>query len=288
VPSETSSDKTLNSTVDGAWTAADPLSIAFRLVRATGEWQRLAGPLAALEVRDLGLAAASNGQLGAWQVRVAAPATVELDWHMHDLDFSFLYVLEGSIEIEHEAADRVTLARTDVGMIPALLRHRVVMSRDFEALVVIAPGDFQRLAISEGSDPLARSLGWWPGPPRYLRGGEEAFERRGLRSFFSYRDLGTVEPTAGRLGVNILRAVEASASAEGTGWHYHSMGQLVVVLSGTAEVSIGGHGTVVTGAYDSMCVGAGVVHNVYSFSEDYELIEFCVPATYDTVAVQPL
>ena len=93
MPSETSSDKTLNSTVDGAWTAADPLSIAFRLVRATGEWQRLAGPLAALEVRDLGLAAASNGQLGAWQVRVAAPATVELDWHMHDLDFSFLYVL---------------------------------------------------------------------------------------------------------------------------------------------------------------------------------------------------
>jgi mannose-6-phosphate isomerase-like protein (cupin superfamily) len=111
--------------------------------------------------------------------------------------------------------------------------------------------------------------------------------RGGLRTFFSYRDLGTAEPTGGRLGVNILRAVEAAGSAEGTGWHYHSMGQLVVVLSGAAEVSIGGHGTVVTDRYDSMCVGAGVVHNVYSFTEGYELIEFCLPATYDTVAVTP-
>jgi quercetin dioxygenase-like cupin family protein len=221
-------------------------------------------------------------------VRVAGgAANPQIDWHHHDLDFSFVYVLAGTMRVEDEAGDTVELSQTDVAMLPAGVRYRESLSRDFEALVMVAPGDWDRLAIAEPPDRAARH-GWWTGPPRYLQDGEGAFERRGLRRFFEYRDLETVEPSGGRVGVTIIRAVEASSFPEGTGWHYHSMGQLVVVLSGTAEVSIGGHGTIVTGQYDSMCVGAGVVHNVYSFTDDYSLIEFCVPAVYDTVAVEPV
>lgn len=72
----------------------------------------------------------------------------------------------------------------------------------------------------------------------------------------------------------------------GTGWHFHSMGELVFVLTGVAEVNVAGHGHIVTGAGDSMCVGAGVAHNVHSFTADYSLIEFCIPSEYDTVAVE--
>jgi hypothetical protein len=156
-----------------SWTADAPPAIAFRLVRADGEWRRAEGLLAALERRDVGLGPASNGVLGAWHVRVAADAaSLELDWHAHDLDFAFVYVLDGSIEIEHETGDAVTLARTDVAMMPALLRHRAVVSRDFEALVMIAPGDWQRLALAETSAVDATPRGWWSGPPRYGQDGE--------------------------------------------------------------------------------------------------------------------
>lgn len=266
----------------GTATAQEPLEVAFRLARLEeAQWRPAPEALAPLELRDLRLASATDGALGAWHARVAGGgASVELDSHAHDLDFEFLYVLAGSIEIEHDGAEPVTLTSTDAAMMPASLRHRAVLSPDYEAIVFTAPGDLGRLAPN-GS---AGTSGWWSGrAPLYLQDGERAFVPRGLRSFFTYRDLATVEPTGGRVGANVLRATQSQA--QGTGWHFHSMGQLVFVLSGVAEVNIGGHGTVVTGPQDSMCVGAGVAHNVHSFSDDYALIEFCIPAEYDTVAV---
>jgi quercetin dioxygenase-like cupin family protein len=270
----------------GTWGADAPPAIAFQLARLEdADWQRAPGALAALELRDLRLAAASNGALGAWHARVATDsASEEIAWHAHDLDFDFLFVLAGSVEIAHERGEAaVTLRSTDAAMIPAQLAHRAVVSRDFEAIIFTAPGDLGRLAGAGASS--TQPAGWWSADaPRYLQHGEQAFERRGLRSFFSYRDLSTDEPTAGRVHASVLRATEAQQ--DGTGWHFHSMGQLVFVLSGVAEVNIAGHGTIVTGPQDSMCVGAGVAHNVHSFSRDYQLIEFCIPTEYETVAVE--
>jgi quercetin dioxygenase-like cupin family protein len=268
---------------DGAWAAEAPVSVAYKLVSASpGDWYPAPEELGPLELRELGLTAATNRSLGAWHVRVGGDARgVEIDWHCHDLDFEFIYVLSGSLEIEPEGAPAVTLSASDAVMTPASLRRRTAMSGDYEALVFSAPGEPGRLAVD--APRLARS--WWAGAaPIYLQDGEQAFERRGLRTFFEYRDLGTVDPTGGRVGANILRATEASSG--GTGWHFHSMGQLVVVLCGTAEVDVGGQGRVVTGPLDSMCVGAGVVHNVHSFTDYYSLIEFCLPAVYDTVAIE--
>jgi quercetin dioxygenase-like cupin family protein len=288
VASETNPHRDVTPGTDRGWTANAPPSIAFTLDRADGQWRSVGGVPDALEYREVGLDLATRGLLGARHVRVAGTAPdPQLGWHHHDLDFSFVFVLAGTMRVEEESGGSVELSRTDVAMPPAGARQRVSLSADFQALVMIAPGDWDRFAVAEPDDRAA-GRGWWTGSPRYLRDGEQAFERRGLRRFFEYRDLETVEPSGGRLGVTVIRAVEASSFPEGTGWHYHSMGQLVVVLSGTAEVSIGGHGTVITGQYDSMCVGAGVVHNVYSFTDDYSLIEFCVPAAYDTVAMEPV
>jgi len=40
---------------------------------------------------------------------------------------------------------------------------------------------------------------------------------------------------------------------------------------------------------DTMCIGSGpeMRHNVAPFSGDYAVLEMCVPAVYDTVAVEP-
>lgn len=269
------------SAADGArgWTVAEPPSISFQLAHIDGaRWERGTGSLAALELRDLRLGAASNGALGAWHVRVAPDAAEpEPARHAHALDFQFLYLIAGAAEIEHEDGSMVHLVSSDAAMLPAGLTHRARLSRDFEAIVFIAPAH---------EDPTPSAGGGWlhDRNPRYLTEGERAFERRGLRSFFEYRDLGTTEPTAGRVHANVLRALEPQEA--GTGWHFHSMGQLVFVLSGVAEVNVAGHGHIVTGAGDSMCVGAGIAHNVHSFTADYSLIEFCIPSEYDTVAVE--
>ncbi|MGH2872457.1 MAG: cupin domain-containing protein [Solirubrobacteraceae bacterium] len=262
----------------GAWTAAEPPSISFQLAHLDGaSWERGTGTLAALELRDLRLGAASNGALGAWHLRVAADAVEpELAQGAHGLDFQFLYLIAGEAEIEHADGFTVSLVSSDAAMLSAGLSHRARLSGDFEAIVFTAPAHPQTPSAGGGwSDD---------GPPRYLTDGEQAFERRGLRSFFEYRDLGTDEPTAGRVHANVLRALEPQEA--GTGWHFHSMGQLVFVLSGVAEVNVAGHGHIITGAGDSMCVGAGIAHNVHSFTADYSLIEFCIPSEYDTVAVE--
>ena len=73
----------------------------------------------------------------------------------------------------------------------------------------------------------------------------------------------------------------------GTGWHNHTMSQLFVVLSGWANIAVGGRGERVMRAGDAMCLRAGMRHDVPAYSADYTVLEMCIPADYETAAAAP-
>ena len=60
---------------------------------------------------------------------------------------------------------------------------------------------------------------------------DSVFERRGLRSFFEYRDLGIFDATGGAVVAHVIRAVPGAPAISEL--HYHDVTlQLVYVLRG--------------------------------------------------------
>jgi mannose-6-phosphate isomerase-like protein (cupin superfamily) len=114
---------------------------------------------------------------------------------------------------------------------------------------------------------------------------ESAFTRDGPRSDVEYRDLGVAASTGGRIGVRHIRAIQPFLGE--TGWHWHDMtGHIVYVLRGW--ISFGYDGvpeTVTVEAGGCLSQPAGVAHNVLARSEDLELIEINLPATFGTFEV---
>jgi quercetin dioxygenase-like cupin family protein len=112
---------------------------------------------------------------------------------------------------------------------------------------------------------------------------ESRFSREGPRAFVEYRDLGLAEATGGKVGAKHIRAIRPFEKE--TGWHWHDMtGHFVYVLKGWVRfkfVDVPEPVTVSAGT----CISqpAGVAHNVVGQSDDLEIIEINLPATYQTI-----
>lgn len=268
------------------WALETPPKIDYSFVDASGSWGK--GRWVGTEVYDLGLAAASGGKMSASHIRNSrAQPAGSTGWEALDLDFHFLYSLKGSAKIENADGELVTLEPGATTCLPPLFRHRLLdVSPDFELLEILSPG---MPTVVRGRDAAL------PERARHFAGRrpEYSFETAGCyhtgagpRRFFRYRDLNTRGPTEGRIHIHAIQAVEPMQG--GTGWHKHTMSQLFWVTRGRAGFNIEGHGEireVVAG--DAVCVAAGMRHNVPTFSLDYELIEMCIPADYDTIDTEP-
>lgn len=256
----------------GPWTAERPVEIGFAWApRDEGTWKDGGD---GLERRDLGLDAASDGALGVTHLRVADLDAVDRP-RAHHVDFDALYVLRGAVTLESDDAGSVRLERGGCAVQPPRTPHRLRdVTPDFEAVHITAPARFGTTV-----DPPARTGGHYTHdtPDAYARGA-------GPRSFFLYRDLGTRAVTGDRIHLHVVRATEPG---EGTGWHFHTMAQWFMVLEGSAEIGVEDHPTRPLRAGDAMCLGRGprMRHDVASFSGDYTVLEMCVPAEYDTIAV---
>jgi len=111
------------------------------------------------------------------------------------------------------------------------------------------------------------------------------FVRKGLRSFWEYRDLGISEATGGRYGGYIVRSNHAGN--ESTGIHFHRPDvQLIYVLKGWLKAEYRGQGTVTLEAGTMLHNPPGNPHNVFAYSEDLEFLEITAPADYPTVDVE--
>ena len=112
---------------------------------------------------------------------------------------------------------------------------------------------------------------------------DAAFTRDGPRADVEYRDLGWSDATGGRIGAKHIRAIRPFEKP--TGWHWHDMsGHFVFVLKGWISFRyVGIDGDVTVRAGSSLSQPAGVPHNVIARSDDLELIEINMPASYATV-----
>lgn len=100
--------------------------------------------------RDLGIAAATNGQAVAHVIRFRPPCTDEVRvWHTHDVEFQMIYVLKGSITTELEGTGTVRMEAGSCWLQPPGIRHRVLdYSDDCEVLEIVMPADFETVMES--------------------------------------------------------------------------------------------------------------------------------------------
>src|SRR4029450_13476214 len=81
---------------DGPRELAQSLTAFARMSATDATWNR-EGLREDSEYRDLGLAAVTNGRIGAKHIRALKPLTHPTGWHWHDMTAHYLYVLRGSV-----------------------------------------------------------------------------------------------------------------------------------------------------------------------------------------------
>lgn len=91
--------------------------------------------------RDLGLEAATNGRMRAYQNSSIVGMTEPTGWHYHLCEMQFVYVLRGTLTIEFEDGTVATFSAGDAFFVPGGMRHNEIFaSEDKEALEVSVPG----------------------------------------------------------------------------------------------------------------------------------------------------
>jgi mannose-6-phosphate isomerase-like protein (cupin superfamily) len=102
------------------------------------------GPRADNEYRDLGLAEASDGRIGAKHIRAIRPFEQPTGWHWHDMTGHFVIVLKGWITFRFAGVDgNVTVKAGSCLSQPAGVAHNVIArSDDLELIEINMPADY--------------------------------------------------------------------------------------------------------------------------------------------------
>ncbi len=111
------------------------------------------------------------------------------------------------------------------------------------------------------------------------------FSRRGLRTYFEYRDLGIRRASGGRAVAHVIRARRGKAP-HGQ-WHQHDCKlQFVYVLKGSAVFEYEGIGRVTMRAGSCFYQPPNIRHREIRHSPDLEMIEVVAPAVFRTRAAE--
>lgn len=110
------------------------------------------GPRADVEYRDLGLARATGGRIGAKHIRAIMPFPKETGWHWHDMTGHIVYVIRGWISFRYEGVpDTVTVKAGGCLSQPAGVPHNVVgRSDDLELIEINLPAEFGTFDLPNG------------------------------------------------------------------------------------------------------------------------------------------
>ena len=103
------------------------------------------GPRANVEYRDLGMAEASDGRVGAKHIRAIRPFDKETGWHWHDMTAHFVYVLRGWVEFRFDGVtESVKVVAGSCLSQPAGVAHNVIgQSDDLELLEINTPANYE-------------------------------------------------------------------------------------------------------------------------------------------------
>ena len=125
--------------------APDALPPGFALSHANhADWS--AGLRQFFAYRDLGVAAATKGRVGAHVIRARGASEIAGDRHRHALDFQFVYVVRGWIEFEYDGVGCVRLEPGSSVVQPPGIGHvELAHSDDLEMLELTLPASFATL-----------------------------------------------------------------------------------------------------------------------------------------------
>ncbi|HUJ86307.1 MAG TPA: cupin domain-containing protein [Burkholderiales bacterium] len=106
------------------------------------------------EYRDLGIRRATRGKLVAHVIRARAGRAPHGQWHLHDCEAQFVYVLKGWVRFEYEGVGEVLMKAGSCFYQPPRIRHREIEhSKNLELLEVVAPAGFRTYSAAR---PAAR------------------------------------------------------------------------------------------------------------------------------------
>lgn len=110
------------------------------------------------EYRDLGIRRATRGKVLAHVIRARPGKAPHGQWHRHDCDVQFVYVLKGWAVFEYQGVGRVTMKAGTCFYQPPGIRHREIRhSRDLELLEIVAPADFRTVSLDRPAARKSRS-----------------------------------------------------------------------------------------------------------------------------------
>jgi mannose-6-phosphate isomerase-like protein (cupin superfamily) len=110
------------------------------------------------EYRDLGIKRATRGKVVAHVIRARPGRAPHGEWHRHDCNVQFVYVLKGWVEFEYEGVGKVMMRAGTCFHQPPNIRHREIRhSKDIQMLEVVAPADFATHDAAPPSAPGRRA-----------------------------------------------------------------------------------------------------------------------------------
>jgi quercetin dioxygenase-like cupin family protein len=96
------------------------------------------------EYRDLGVKRATRGEVVAHLIRARPGETPQGEWHWHDCQVQFVYVLKGWVKFEYQGVGEVLMEAGTCFYQPPGIRHRETgHSDDVEMLEVVSPANFK-------------------------------------------------------------------------------------------------------------------------------------------------
>jgi quercetin dioxygenase-like cupin family protein len=109
---------------------------------------------------------------------------------------------------------------------------------------------------------------------------------KGRRDFFTYRDLGVAEGSAGTMRAQVMKATQGLSQP--TGWHYHECdGQFIYILKGWVELQFEDGRTLKVEEGDSLFIPGYLRHNEIRTADEMEILEVSIPGELGTRPCDP-
>ena len=106
------------------------------------------------EYRDLGIKRATRGDTITHVIRARPGKASHGDWHYHDCDMQFVYVVKGWVRMEYEGIGKILMKAGSCFYQPPRIRHRELQhSKDLEMIEIVAPAKFRTF---DSPPPAAR------------------------------------------------------------------------------------------------------------------------------------
>lgn len=109
---------------------------------------------------------------------------------------------------------------------------------------------------------------------------------KGRREFFTYRDLGVSDASAGTMRAQVMKATQGLS--EPTGWHYHECdGQFIYIMKGWVDLQFEDGRTIRVEEGDSLFIPGFLRHNEIRTSDEMEILEVSIPGQMGTRPCDP-